>query len=170
MEVKVKTIEEIKPCKLEEIKEIFFEASSKKEFSSSSKKEAFFQLWCGQYLKNYPEHFLVAEKEGVVLGYCCAHPDSSLALEEFKVPGQAIFKEQFKEYPVHLHINCHIKSRGLGVGRLLIEEQCNRFSTGLHIITDRLADNYGFYKALGFKHEVESNFKGHSLLFMGRKL
>lgn len=154
---------------LEDIQEIFFEASNKKDFSSKEDKDRFFNLWCGQYLKNYPEHFLMAFQNKKLLGYCCAHPNSILALEEFKVPGQDCFKEEFKNFPVHLHINCHEKSRGLGIGRLLIEAQVRSFSCGIHIITDKKADNYGFYKALGFNHEVESSFKGHSLLFMGRK-
>jgi GNAT superfamily N-acetyltransferase len=155
---------------LKSVEEIFFEASHKKEFSSEASKKSFFHLWCGQYLENFPEHFLLAKKENVILGYCCAHPDSVKALADFKVPGQSIFIEQFSEFPVHLHINCHEKSRGMGVGRLLIEAQAKRFRIGMHIVTDPKADNYGFYKALGFKHEVESSFKGHGLLLMGRKL
>ncbi len=169
MEIKVITAEEITEVERESIKEIFFAASSKKEFSSDEAKDKFFNTWCGQYLVNYPEYFLFAKKDGDLLGYCCAHPQSQMALEEFKVPGQSNFKEYFKEFPVHLHINCHENSRGMGIGRILIESQAQIFKKGIHIITDRKADNYGFYQALGFSFEVESNFKGHSLLFMGRR-
>lgn len=169
MEIKIISGSEFELSEVEKVKEIFFETSGRKEFSSEKSKTEFYHLWCGQYLEKYPQHFLLAKKDGVTLGYCCAHPNSKLALAEFKVPGQDIFKDQFNEFPVHLHINCHKRSRGMGVGRLLIEEQAKHFETGIHIITDRKADNYGFYKALGFLHEVESDFKGHSLLLMGRK-
>jgi GNAT superfamily N-acetyltransferase len=169
LEVEVLRAIKASSADLENIKEIFFEASNKKEFSSEESKKRFFHTWCGQYLEKYPEHFLLAKKGGVLLGYCCAHPNSLLALEEFKVPGQSCFEEHFKDFPVHLHINCHKKSRGMGIGRILIESQAKNFKEGMHIITDKKADNYGFYQALGFNFEVESNFKGHSLLFMGRR-
>jgi GNAT superfamily N-acetyltransferase len=170
LEVNILSGKDFGLSEIEKIKEIFFQASSRKKFLSEEAKTSFFSLWCGQYLEKYPEYFLLAQVEGVTLGYCCAHPNSKAALEEFNIPGQDIFEDQFNDYPVHLHINCHQRSRGMGIGRHLIEEQAKNFNLGMHIITDRKADNYGFYKSLGFLFEVESNFKGHSLLLMGRKL
>lgn len=162
----------MKKVPLEQVKEIFFEASSVKEFSCEKDKESFFYRWCGQYLEKYPSHFLIAidsRNEEAILGYSCSHPDSLKAIEELEIPGQDLFKDLYSEYPLQLHINCHASARGRGVGRSLIEHQSRLSSKGIHIITSKDADNYGFYKALGFDREEEADFKGHILLFMGKK-
>ncbi|MBK25636.1 MAG: hypothetical protein CME70_16685 [Halobacteriovorax sp.] len=169
MEVEILSALDVEKIPIAKIKEIFFEASSIKEFENQNKKEEFFYRWCGQYLEKYPSHFLLAFENEELLGYSCSHPDSHLALEEFSIPGQELFKSLFDEYPLHLHINCHLKSRGKGVGKKLILSQARLNKKGIHIITEKSADNYGFYRALGFDREEEAELKGHTLLFMGRK-
>lgn len=169
MGVSLYSAKELTEFPLEEVTEIFFSAATIKEFKSIEEREKFFYRWCGQYLEEYPDNFLVAMEKEKVLGYSCSHPDSKKALEEFGIPGQSFFTHLFDEYPLHLHINCHEDSRGKGVGRLLIDRQSQLSDTGIHVITEKEADNCGFYRALGFDREEEADFKGHSLLFMGKK-
>lgn len=169
MEVKINSAEELSDFPLAQVSEIFFEASSIQEFKDIKEREKFFYRWCGQYLEKYPHFFFVAMEEDKVLGYCCSHPDSTRALEEFSIPGQSLFAHLFAEFPRHLHINCHVSSRGKGVGKKLIQKQIDLNSSGTHIITEKGADNCGFYRALGFDREEEADMKGHTLLFMGRK-
>lgn len=169
MEIRLLKASELEKFPLEEVANIFFSASNVKEFKSIEEREKFFYRWCGQYLEKYPQYFVVAFEGEKVLGYSCSHPDSLAALEEFKIPGQKFFKELFSSYPQHLHINCHEDSRGKGVGRLLIERQSELNGAGIHVITEKGADNCGFYRALGFDREEEADFKGHTLLFMGKK-
>lgn len=167
--MEIKNASELDDFPLDQVADIFFNASNIKEFKNIEEREKFFYRWCGQYLEHYPDSFFVAIEEDKVLGYCCSHPDSLKALDEFKIPGQEFFKELFSEYPLHLHINCHADSRGKGVGRKLIEKQSRLTMTGIHIITEKNADNCGFYRKLGFDREEEADFKGHTLLFMGKK-
>ncbi len=169
MEINIESADKVQNIPLDKIKEIFFEASAVKEFKDLEHKERFFKRWCGQYLENYPSCFLLAFEGERLLGYSCSHPNSHLALVEFSIPGQELFKHLFDEYPLHLHINCHKESRGKGVGKKLILAQTRLTSVGIHIITEKSADNCGFYRALGFDREEEAELKGHALLFMGRK-
>lgn len=169
MEIKLRSASELSEFPLEQVTNIFFEASSIKEFKDIDQRENFFYRWCGQYLEKFPSHFFVALEGEKVLGYSCSHPDSKKALSDFKIPGQKSFEHLFDEYPLHLHINCHADSRGKGVGRALIKKQSQLNQTGIHIITEKGADNCGFYRALGFDREDEADLKGHTLLFMGKK-
>lgn len=169
MEIKVLSANETDHFPLDQVAQIFFEASSVKEFSNIDEREKFFHRWCGQYLEKYPEGFFIALEGDQVLGYSCSHPDSLAALGEFQIPGQKYFEHLFQDYPLHLHINCHSSSRGKGIGRLLINKQSQLNNTGIHIITEKGADNCGFYRALGFDREEEADLKGHTLLFMGKK-
>lgn len=169
MEISYYTGLEVSTFSLKEIREIFFEASSIKKFKDRKAKDLFFHRWCGQYLERYPAHFFVATENNKVLGYSCSHPDSLKAIEEFQIPGQEVFSKLYQEFPLHLHINCHTDSRGKGVGRGLIERQCELSSKGMNIITTPSSQNYGFYKVLGFDKEVKGNYNGDDLLFMGKK-
>ena len=169
MEIRILSAKDFEHFPLDEVSQIFFDASSIKSFKDIGEREKFSYRWCGQYLEKYPERFLVALDGQRVLGYSCSHPDSLKALEEFGIPGQEFFKNCFTEFPAHLHINCHVESRGKGVGRKLIEKQIELNNSGIHIITEKEADNCGFYRALGFDFEQEADFKGHTLFFMGKK-
>ncbi len=156
------------------IKEIFFETSSKKEFKDDEEREKFFWKYVGFYLQHYPQYAFVALDQNQVLGYVVAMPESdNEAL--FKIqPHMPLFKEFFKEYPGHLHINLHHTARGLGLGsKLLIE--CEKTLqttkiTGLHIMTGPTSRNQSFYLKLGFMAQVELNFHGSPIVLMGKSL
>ena len=159
---------------LTQVESIFFEASSKKEFTSLEHKAAFFQRWCGDYIKNYPEEFFVMTEDGHLLGYLSGCSDSRISLQCLSVPGLEVFSDQFEDYPAHLHINFHATARGRGLGSELIKTYesylRNKNVKGLHLITSPEALNVSFYRRLGYIHEVEREFKGMQLLFMGHIL
>lgn len=153
-----------------QIDAIFFEASTKKEFKDAQDKAAFNWKYLGFYLSHYPEYAWIAVRDLQLLGYVVGMPfshDPSL----YKIqPHMMDFAEEFKNYPAHLHINCHESSRGMGVGKLLtlqlIEQLKQQGVKGLHIMTGPTSDNRYFYSKLGFNFEHTKN----SILFMGRDL
>ncbi len=154
-----------------EIENIFFEASSKKEFTSADHKLAFYNSWCGDYITLYPDDFFVMSDTDQVLGYLsgCGHSQNASLI--LKVPGFEVFSDLFGQYPAHLHINFHSCSRGLGLGSELIKAYIiylkEKKIHGLHLITSPNALNVSFYRRLGFNHEVQREYKGMELLFMG---
>lgn len=158
----------------QEVKEIFFEASTKKEFKDEEERTKFLEKYLGWYLETYPELALVYEKDGKVLGYVVASPVSSHPVLDALQPHMQVFKDHFKDYPAHLHINAHADSRGMGVGRELIKEISYLLKkqniSGLHIMTGPDSPNQNFYKRLGFDFETTLPFHGSSILFMGKSL
>jgi len=156
------------------IKEIFFLCTSVKSFRDQEHKDNFFEKWCGCYLKNYPDSFLIAFFDDKVVGYLSGAHDSIRSLKDLSIPGASVFEDLYETYPAHFHINCHPDSQGKGVGRLLIEsfiEQVSRFGLkGTHLITSTDANNLGFYRKLGFEDEYAREYKGMELLMMGRHL
>lgn len=158
---------------LEEIKFIFFESSSVKSFRDDEHKVSFFNRWCGDYLKHYPEYFYLTLENGKLLGYLCGVIDSKLAINFLNVPAQNLFEDLFETYPAHLHINFHPDARGKGLGTILINhfenELKKREVRGLHLITSQSARNVSFYKKAGFNYALEREFNGSFLYFMGKK-
>jgi ribosomal protein S18 acetylase RimI-like enzyme len=159
------------------IREIFFLSADPKNVSEDPvKNEAFFEKWTGYYLKNAPEWVLLAFGKSKLLGYLMCGTDSSKALHHFQSrnPSYGLFADLFEKFPAHLHINCHPDARGKGVGGLLIEDMVNRLTTseipGVHLITSPSQRNVSFYRKNGFTHEVQREWKGYPLLFMGRSL
>ena len=62
-----------------------------------------------------------------------------------------------RDYPAHLHVDLLARTRGSGLGRVLIErllgELRERGAAGVHFGVDgRNANAIGFYEHLGFKH------------------
>lgn len=157
-----------------EVEAIFFEASTKKEFKDEEDRKNFLEKYLGWYLKAYPDLALVYEKEGKVLGYVVASEVSSRPDLDALQPHMQVFKDYFKEYPAHLHINAHADSRGMGVGKELIKEISHLLKkqniSGLHIMTGSDSPNQNFYKRLGFDFEITLPFHGSSILFMGKSL
>lgn len=150
--------------------EIFFESSTRKVFSTPTEKEEFNWKYLGFYLAHYPEFTWLAVKEGRVLGYLSGMPFSrDPSLYQIQSHLKA-FEEYFNHYPAHLHINCHVDSRGQGLGQLLVAQCLKQMraegASGLHIMTSPEASNRAFYHKLGFDYEVVLN----SILFMGIKL
>lgn len=166
--------ESLSPSDLQRLREIFFLSSNIKVFANNTEQEKFWQRWCGQYLENYPQFFLLARMKGELVAYLCAHPDSYRALSEFQIPGQELFAAHFSKFPFHLHINAHPDARGSGMGGHLIEFFCECLALegipGVHVITGDGERNNRFYRRHGFAFEDAAQFKGHRLLFMGRNL
>jgi GNAT superfamily N-acetyltransferase len=156
-----------------ELKEIFFESSTKKDFKDGAEKEAFFEKYLGIYLKRFPEHVWVA-REGRILGYMIASPvtkDSALYAIQ---PHLQVFESYYQDYPAHLHVNFHPDARGKGFGGKLfseLEKQLQRLNiNGIHIMTGPDSRNKSFYQRLGFDFEIILEFKGSSILMMGKRL
>lgn len=157
---------------LTEIREIFFACSSKKEFTSQEEKELFFQEWTSYYFKKLSSHIVVAKDEetNCITGYLTGDPHTEIGHHDY----YELFKNDLKCYPAHLHINCHPKTQGKGIGRRLIESYVEKLKSknieGVHIITTVDASNVAFYEKMGFDYKQEKPWKGTPLLFMGKKL
>lgn len=159
---------------LVDIKDIFFKCTSIKSFKDNNHKEEFFMKWCGDYLKTSPRSFYLCVLDNETVGYLSGHANSKKALSDFVIPGPEVFEDCFDKFPAHFHINCSPNHQGKGIGRKLVEhylfELNNSGVNGVHLITSTDADNLGFYRALGFQHEVSRPFKSHNLLLMGREI
>jgi GNAT superfamily N-acetyltransferase len=152
--------------------DIFYESSYKKEFNSEIEKNDFLYKYLGIYKDKYPDLFLVAVKNEEVLGYICGVHDSKLETSLYDLlPHYSLFEDLYAKYPAHLHINLSSKSRGLGVGSILIEafEELSS-SGGIHLITGPKARNRSFYLKNNYSFECIREFKGLELLFMGKTL
>lgn len=151
----------------EQLTEIFFESSTKKDFKDQKEKDAFFWKYVGFYLSHYSEYAWLAIQDGKLLGYVLGMPATNNSDLYAIQPHLEAFKEYFKSYPAHLHVNCHINARGKGIGKLLVlkllEQLKDENVQGLHIMTGPTAKNKVFYQKLGFNFEVEIN----SILLMG---
>ena len=159
---------------LEQIKEIFFSNSSIKTFFNEEEKEKFLNRWLLQYLTHFPDWLFFYKEKHKVLGYLIACPDSKKYLGLLNIPGQELFEEYFKDFPAHLHINCHLDSQGKGVGGKLIqhfEKKClSEELSGWHIITQEGMLNNSFYRKVGCVFEKIRDLKGHQLLMQGKEL
>lgn len=150
-----------------QVEDIFFETSSKKEFKDNKERDEFKWKYLGFYLAHYPEYAWIALNGDEVLGYVLGMPwskDPSLyAIQPHLKP----FESVFESYPAHLHINCHPKAQGKGIGRKLVMKLLDQLKSqgvsGLHIMTGPASDNRLFYQKLGFDFEVTIN----SILLMG---
>lgn len=166
-------IREVQKKDLPEIREIFFESSTKKDFKDESEKEQFFYKYVGYYLEHFPDLALVYEYERI-LGYILGAPISDDEKLFDIQPHMRGFMSHFKDYPSHLHINCHFESRGKGVGKKLVQALekllTSRNIKGLHIMTGIDSANKTFYHKLGFNFEVVGSFKGSPILLMGKNL
>jgi ribosomal protein S18 acetylase RimI-like enzyme len=154
----------------QQLSEIFFESSSKKDFLNQEDKDKFFWKYMGFYLTHYPEFTFIAHADFKVLGYILGMPFShDPSLYEIQ-PHMKTFEEEFQEYPGNLHINCHVDSRGMGLGEKLIT-QFEEFlkvngCLGYHAMTGPESRNKSFYKKLGFEFEKEKN----GILLLGKKI
>jgi GNAT superfamily N-acetyltransferase len=108
----------------------------------------------------------VAKEKDKVLGYVCGCPRTQgnvLMLQNHLMS----FLDELQRFPAHLHINCHRDSRGMGIGRMLVEAFCKKLdSKGVHIITTKDSENTKFYQALGFDYNKQEG----SFYFMGKTL
>lgn len=159
------------------IREIFFLSADPRNVSEDPvKNEAFFEKWTGYYFKYCPEWILLAWKDHKLLGYIMCETDSARALPyyESRNPTYSLFKDQFDEYPAHLHMNSHPEARNQGVGAAMVAELVRRLKAekvgGVHLITSPAQRNVGFYRKNDFDFELQREWRGFPLLFMGRKI
>lgn len=159
------------------VTEIFFASSSRQTFASPAEKDQFFAKWTAYYLESCQKSSFVALDEGgKVLGYLMGCESSEKASGYYREvnPSYALFEDQFKRFPAHLHINCAPDARGLGCGSLLIAHFIKQLRSdgvqGVHIVTSPDADNRHFYGKNGFNFELIRAWKERPLLFMGRDL
>lgn len=157
---------------LAEMREIFFESSMKKSFLNEDEKNFFYQKYLGFYVEKLPSWIYVAFDKKV-LGYIVSSPASHDEELYSLQPHLKLFENLFDDYPAHLHINCHVETRGQGVGGQLIHAifdkmKLNRVK-GIHIMTVPQSENRNFYRKNDFLFETQSLFNGTPLLFMGKK-
>lgn len=158
---------------LQEIEDIFFESSVKKSFKSEKERLDLKWKYLGFYLERYPDYVWVAFS-GKVLGYCLGMPatlDNELYAAQ---PHLKLFEEHYRDYPAHLHINCHREARGQGIGSILMEELEKGLRSegikGVHLMTSGDARNRRFYQRLGYDYECELKYLNSPILFMGKRL
>ncbi len=133
---------------LEQLTEIFFATTTKSTFSNHEERSQFFDRWAGQYLKESPERVYLVRASSSLnwQGYLI----SSLRQDLCPFPLQSYLRD----YPAHLHMNCHPHFQGQGLGRALIQRLCQDLRKesvlGVHAITSLGASNVAFYRRLGF--------------------
>ena len=155
-------------------------------------------VFVGPYIVGQPDLALVVADEAGIAGYMLAAADTRAferwAEEEWWPPLreqypltadgspeseliELLYRSPFADdsvvdqFPAHLHIDLLERVRGLGYGRLLVEqlleELRRRGSAGVHLDVDIGNDNaIAFYRHLGFD-EVE---RSHDALVMGLRL
>lgn len=158
------------------IDEVFFESSPKKNFASAAEREAFKYKYLDWYAQTYPQLFLIALADNSdVMGYICGVPDTRLHPNLAALhPWFEIFEDCYSRFPAHLHINCAEAARGRGMGSTLLTVFENHLQTdgvkGVHLVTAPDARNVGFYDKNGYKFTKTAQWKGTSLLLMGKSL
>ena len=164
------------PADHDAIREIFFLSTSRTEWPDTETKDTFFDTWTSYYFTHASDLIFTANDGGRMLAYltgCCDSAGAQTEIEK-KIKSFAVFADLFQKFPAHLHINAHPDARGQGVGSKLISHFCEvlkkRGVKGVHLVTSPDSRNRGFYRKNGFDFEVEREFKGHKLLFMGRSL
>lgn len=158
-------------------REIFFLTSSRKSFASEEEKELFWNSWTGYFFRSEPEHiYLAIDGDGSLCGYLTGCADSTKAFDEIKkdISSFECFKDQFSNFPAHLHINCHPNYQGLGWGRKLIDafvDDLRKLKViGVHLVTSPEEENVHFYRRLNFSHHLGRSWHDYPLLFLGRQL
>jgi GNAT superfamily N-acetyltransferase len=153
-----------------DVYDIFFESSSKKDFHDLEEKDAFLYKYLDIYLENYPDLFFVFLENNKCWGYICGMPQTLDELYLKLHPYLENFKDQFTNYPAHLHINMHADSRGKGLGSLMLQafeaKLIKMNVSGVHAITVTGDRNVSFYKHNGY---VE-NFIHSSLVMLSKSL
>lgn len=166
------------PASIDQIKDIFFLTSARKLFISEDEKNDFFKTWTHYYFEAAKEFIFLAcpsEAPHTVAGYLTGCTDSLSAGAYFntKIKSYDLFADQFAAFPAHLHINCHPKYQGLGIGQKLLEAYFSKLESlnvpGVHAITSAHSRNVDFYRRNGFDTSIERDFNSSRLRFMGRR-
>lgn len=173
----LKSILPIKTPFISAIRKIFFETTSRKTFSDDKERNKFFESWTSFYIDHHPNDVLMAfNKNDQLMAYLTGCRDSEKAFEVLstRAASYSLFQDQFYDYPAHLHINSSPEYQGQGVGGLLIDEYIANLKEskikGVHIVTSGESRNINFYRRHGFTDEIERDFNGSRLRFMGQRL
>ena len=146
------------------LQNIFYSTSSKKDFKTEKEKALFFNRWAGQYLENFSDDALIAEKNGEVVGYLLGCRNTEKFLPQLLKNNKSleVFEDLYLQFPAHLHINSDPKFQGQGIGSQLIKYYMNQLKSalipGLHIITSPESRNVNFYRKNGFTFESLRGF------------
>ncbi|MEO0617807.1 MAG: GNAT family N-acetyltransferase [Pseudomonadota bacterium] len=146
-------------------------------FVSANDKRIFLHTWINAYFQSAVEHVWIASRarDAAIVGYlvgACSPPDHAHGL-----PGQfhvSVFRDLWRAFPAHLHINVTATARGHGVGgaliRAFLEDLRCRKIAGVHIVTVDGARNATFYRRAGFTVEHARSALERNLVFMGQHL
>ena len=170
----VKSFVELDDFEIDFVNQIFFESSTISHFKNVKEREEFQYKYLDYYKIYFPRFFFVL-CDDKPLGYVCGVPEILKVKKLFELsPHLHAFKDLYKKFPAHLHINMSAESRGKGYGQLLIREFVNAIEQsgyeGVHIITNPTAKNVSFYEKCGFDFRQKSEYKESPLLFMGKHL
>jgi len=163
---------------------VFWQTASTTDFPDEAAREEFLFKYFGYYREYARGLFHVAVDEEGVAGYICGVADTRAHQTLYPIsPHLLLFDDLFDEFPAHLHINVHERTRGRGVGAALIgvledalrsRAGAQTRPAGLHLVTDAASRNVSFYRRNGFLHTVQRDFeyegRSYPLLFMGKLL
>lgn len=150
--------------------EVFWETSARKEFPSVAERQQFQHQYLDAYLDQLA---FVAVEHNQVMGYIIGQLDT-LKTEASWPAHLHLFREEYIQYPAHLHINCRSAVQGKGLGGQLLAaleaELRARGVKGLHLITAADARNVRFYKKYGYLEIAQRPWKTAQLLLLGKIL
>lgn len=163
----------IRPYKAQDysqVVEVFWETTTRKEFASETERQQFQHQYLDVYLDQLA---FVAVEHHQVMGYIVGQLDT-LKTEASWPAHLSIFREEYTQYPAHLHINCCNASQGKGLGGQLLaalETELRGLGVkGLHLITAAEARNVNFYKKYGYLEIAQRPWKTAQLLMLGKIL
>lgn len=162
---------------------VFFQTSATQSFASEADRDAFRERWLGRYLTHDPNYVYVAlhatdkatRGGGQVVGYLVGALDDPAQTSRFSDLGYfRVFAPQTARFPAQLHVNLVESVRGQGIGRQLVErfvgDAAEAGAPGVHVVTGKDARNVSFYSQRGFNEVARTDWKGHTLVMLGRKI
>lgn len=166
----IKRFDEDKEVK-KKLTEIFWQTTSFISEDEKLREDLKYKYFEWYFEKKLPI-FYYEEKEDI-LGYILGDLETSADFYLKAHPYYAHF-EKLPDYSAHLHINCHPKAQGLGIGSKLLlyfEKFCMENGVqGIHLVTALDAKNVSFYLKNNYQKLTVLEWKQVSLLFLGKKL
>lgn len=151
--------------------DIFWQTASFDNADEKEQKKNRYKYFERYFEKKLPIFYYKNTTE--VLGYILGSLETSETFYLEAFPYYAQF-ELLKDYPAHLHINCHPLAQGQGVGSKLLshfEHFCLKNGIkGIHLVTALNAKNVSFYLKNNYQKLTTIQWRGVSLLFLGKKL
>lgn len=165
------------------IEAVFFAASGTKTFANKEARSNFRERWLGRFLTHDPDFVYVAldadnrrvNETSDVAGYLVGALDDPAHASRFSDLGYfQIFRSYTASFPAQLHVNLAEQVRGHGVGGRLIaafvDDARQRGAPGVHVVTGEGARNVAFYAREGFDEVARTDWNGHTIVFLGRRL